>query len=60
MDTELITEQYLSMVFTSRLEDKVMASCQDSYAVRVRNAELKKERSTCIYLTLTHFIFLEY
>lgn len=60
MDTELITEQYLSIVFASRLEDKIMASCQHSYTVRVRNAELTKERSTRIYLTLTHFIFLEY
>lgn len=57
---KLITEQYLSMVLTSRLEGKIMGSCQNSYTVRIRNAELTKERYNYIYLTLTHFIFLEY
>lgn len=43
-------------VFTSGLEDKIMANCQNSYTVRVRNAELTKERSTCTYLIDTlHF-----
>lgn len=43
MDKELITEQYLGMVLTSRLEDKIMGSCQNSYTVRIGNAELTKE-----------------
>lgn len=50
MDTELTTEQYLSMVFTSRLGDKIMANCQNSYTVRVRNAELQKERHSYIFI----------
>lgn len=43
MDEELTTEQYLSMASTSRSEDKINSSCQNSYTVRIRNAELTKE-----------------
>lgn len=58
MDKDLITEQYLSMVLTSRLEDKIMGSCQNSQTVRIRNAELRTDIYNCIYLTLTCFVFL--
>lgn len=60
MDKELITEKYLSMVLTTRLEDKITGSCQNSYTVKIRNTELTKEIYNCIYLTLTYLIFLEY
>lgn len=58
MDEELITEQYLRMVLTSRLEDKIMSSCQNSYTIRIGNGELTKEIYNWIYLTLLHFFFL--